>query len=166
MSAKLKVSRAGKILGDFTKEEVLEGLSKGTFLPTDYFWDPENKSVGWQELGLMPKPLVPKEPPQAGPSALGESTKGNLTNSPNKQGGYSPLYELGYVIGHMLSWLKVIWNGLSPFMGTAAVVIGILYVFEGAFSTQARSAIHQGVLAQWMTNGLLLIIIGLMLKRK
>jgi hypothetical protein len=50
MSAKLKVYRGSKILGDFTLDEVFEGLSKGIFLPTDYFWNPENESEGLQEL--------------------------------------------------------------------------------------------------------------------
>lgn len=61
---KLKVSRAAKILGDFSKEEVLDGLSKGTFLPTDYLWDHENKSAGWQKLStLSPRPASSPPPP-------------------------------------------------------------------------------------------------------
>jgi hypothetical protein len=166
MSQKLKVSRAGTILGDFSREEVLEGLSKETFLPTDYFWDPENKSAGWQELGLLPKTTAQMEPTQTGHNATANIPISTSPNPPNKQGGYSPLYELGYFIGHILSWFRVIWNGLSHFMGTAAIVIGLFYISESVFSDQVRSAIHQGVLAQWMTNGLLLILIGIILKRK
>lgn len=151
MSAKLKVSRGGKILGDFTKEEVLEGLSKGTFLPTDYFWDPENKSAGWQKLSTLSPGSASSPPPPAPP------VKPTASPAQPKPAVIQPAK-----IETQWGWFKTI----RFILGIIVFFWGALLAMIGAGGDPTGSAIRQAVLAQHVTNGLLLMILAVLIARK
>jgi len=153
MSAKLKVSKGGQILGDFTRQEIQEGLSNGTLLPDDHFWDPENKSAGWQKLSDLPKepeppktnssnhPAIPTPlpAPQAQPPAKAQDAA-----SKRAEDDAAMRFNLGVVI----------------------ILAGLFIVFLGVIGDPKDSAIRQAVLSQMITNGLLAMIFGLILARK
>jgi hypothetical protein len=153
MSTKLKVSKGGQILGDFTRQEIAEGLANGTLLPDDYYWDPENKSAGWQRLSDLPKepeqpkasssnPLAiptPPSAPQAQPPAKAQ-------DAANKKAEDDAAMRLTF--------------------GVIIILGGMFIVFLGLVGDPRDSAIRQAVLSQMITNGLLVMIFGLILARK
>jgi len=49
----MKVSRNGKIIGDYSHQEILDLLAKGELLLTDYFWG--EGMTGWLPLSQLPK---------------------------------------------------------------------------------------------------------------
>ncbi len=51
-------------------------------------------------------------------------------------------------------------------MGAIIFIIGALTLFSGLVSDATGSAIRQGVLAQHMTNGILLMILGKLISSK
>jgi hypothetical protein len=151
MSQKLKVSRAGTILGDFSREEVLEGLSKETFLPTDYFWDPENKSAGWVKMNTL-SPEAASSPPPPAPQA-----KPAVRPTQSKPAVIQPTK-----VEVQWGWLKTI----RFILGIIIFLWGTLLAVIGAGGDPAGSAIRQAVLAQHVTNGLLLMILAVLIARK
>jgi hypothetical protein len=150
---KLKVSRAGNILGDFTREEILKGIQNGTFSPEDYFWDPENKSAGWQRLSDLPKEPEPPKPSASNPPAVPpqpSSAQAGATEKPvnaaSKNAEENP-------------------SGRSS-LGVFIILVGMFIAFIGIIGDPEGSAIRQGVLSQMITNGLLVMIFGLIFARK
>lgn len=51
----IKISRDGKVLGDFDAKTVSSGLNSGKFLYTDFYW--QDGSTAWMPLSLY-TPLV------------------------------------------------------------------------------------------------------------
>jgi hypothetical protein len=150
MSSKLSVSRSGKILGDFPKEEVLAGIEKGLFLPTDHFWDPENKPAGWQKLALL---LPPAEQSKLAAQAA------TPRKSPAPAPAPSPLPPKEE---SQWSW----WKAIRVILGVIVFLIGAFVGVDALAQNPDGSAIRQAVLAQWGTNGILLMIFGLLIARK
>jgi hypothetical protein len=65
----MKVSRNGKIIGDYSHQEILDLLAKGELLLTDHFWG--EGMTDWLPLSQLPKtvnssnsnpPSLPKKP--------------------------------------------------------------------------------------------------------
>lgn len=60
MSKKVfKIARNGKIIGDFSAEQVLQGLGSGHFQTSDYYWDVERSE--WLQLSAKDWDKEPKE---------------------------------------------------------------------------------------------------------
>lgn len=146
-SPKLKVSRDGKVLGDYTLEEILEGIQKGIFGSKDYFWDPLNKSAGWQKLNLLKSAGEPSKPKPPTPPQTPAQPRQTDREKPDSKA---------------LSTAKI----LRLIFGLLLLFVGFLIFSSGFLGNPGDSAIRQGVLEMRQTNGLLILIIGLLIARK
>lgn len=78
---KIQIARNGEVLGEFTREELEENISRGMFDPTDSFW--REGMVEWKPLRdldfYLPKTKAPAVPPPPLPvvqaTDIGKHTK-------------------------------------------------------------------------------------------
>jgi hypothetical protein len=130
------ILRAGKALGLFTKEQIIQGLKNGTYRYSDHIWDPKNKEAGWRKIsdlisepstGSAATPLPPEPRP---PNILS-------TRVDNKYG-----------------------------LAALVILIGSAMFAYALTMDPNNSAIRQAVIQQMETNGLLVILIGVLIAKR
>jgi hypothetical protein len=135
---KIKVARKGLVIGEFQLWEVFEKWTAGEISMTDDYW--RDGMSTWGKLQDIKEEIITaKRPPtsQATSNPPPPLPAANRSSRPedNPSGG-------------------------SSLAGTIIFIIGALTLLSGLFSDATGSAIRQGVLAQHMTNGILLMILG------
>ncbi len=144
---KIKVARAGKELGEFSAWEVCRKWIDGELSLSDDYWRPGMTS--WGKLREIKEELLAAQKPEPtadtpAPPALPVPPKPPAGNqNKGKDDGCG-----GTVIGAVF------------------FIIGTLTLLMGFAGDATGSAIRQGVLTQQMTNGILLMILGVLLAKK
>ena len=144
---KIKIARSGKILGEFTMWEASQQWIAGGISMNDDYWRSGMASWGKlldikAEILAAKKPeLIPVEKVPATPSAPVPPLP------PSK-----PVTDDGL--------------GAGKVSGTIFFIIGIFTLISSLAGDATGSAIRQGVLAQHMTNGILLMILGVLLSKR
>lgn len=55
---KYQISRAGRVIGEFSLEDIMHGLKEGSLVDSDYYW--MDGMTDWQLLSDLPKPTTEK----------------------------------------------------------------------------------------------------------
>jgi hypothetical protein len=144
-----KVARSGKHLGDFELWELRPALEAGKLLWTDHYWT--TGMPKWEKLETIrtlvmaakkpaptPEPTTP--PPSPPPSAQPPMPAGPKEEPDSRAG--------------------------SQAVGTLVFLTGGLVLINGLTGDPDGSAIRQAVLAQHMTNGILLMILGVLIAKR
>ncbi len=144
-----KVARSGKHLGDFELWELRPSLEAGKLLWTDHYWT--TGMPKWEKLETIrtlvmaakkpaptPEPTTP--PPSPPPSAQPPMPAGPKEEPDSRAG--------------------------SQAVGTIVFMIGGLVLINGLTGNPDGSAIRQAVIAQHMTNGILLMILGVLIAKR
>lgn len=146
MSKTYKVARIGKTIGDFKAWELKEWLADERLRWTDDYW--HTGMTGWAKLETIRTPiLAAQKPAPATPPA-----SQNSSIAPGK----SSAKEDDSAFSHSMLML----------IGGIVIMIGGLVLLSGLTGNPDGSAIRQGVLAQHMTNGILLMILGVLIAKK
>ena len=147
MSKIYKVARAGKSLGDFQLWELKEALQSAKLQWSDDYW--HTGMPNWAKLESIralilasQKPTTTTPPPPLPPPASGPQAPSQP--KPELSDGQRALIAIGLIVGG----------------------IGGLVLLSGLTSDPSGSAIRQGVLAQHMTNGILLMILGVLIAKR
>jgi hypothetical protein len=140
MSTIYKVARGGKTIGDFKAWELKEWLANDRLRWTDDYW--HAGMTGWAKLETIRAPILAAQKP----------TPPTPPPMPPKQGGKDQALP-GCV--HFV---------LLP-IGVIVFLIGGLVLLSGLTGNPDGSAIRQAVLAQHMTNGILLMILGVLIAK-
>lgn len=144
---RIKVARAGKELGEFSAWEACRKWIDGELSLSDDYWRPGMTSWGKlreikEELLAAQKPEpTTTAPTQPAPPIPPKPPVGTKSKESNDGCG-------GTVIGAIF------------------FIIGTLTLLMGFVGDATGSAIRQGVLTQQMTNGILLMILGVLLAKK
>ena len=113
-----RLARDGAILGDYTFDQIQEGLAGGTLLPTDHVWAPgKGRWILLRELEALAKPARPTVPAPSPTavvtggfwSTLGRGTMAALRGAGWLVGGAFK------ALGTVMSWIFVI--GIGLFIG-------------------------------------------------
>jgi hypothetical protein len=138
------IARAGKALGVFTKEQIIQGLKNGAYQYSDHIWDPKNKEAGWRKVSDL----------------FSDSSTGNATpplppkpTSPRQDSNFGP---------DSFSRTQIIQYILSGFV----ILAGLMMLAYSSMLDADNSAIRQAVLEQMKTNGLLVILIGVLIAKR
>ena len=144
-----KVARKGQHIGEFEPWELKVALETGKLQWTDDFWT--SGMSKWEKLETIrpliitakkpaptPDPITP--PPTPPPSAQPPMPTGPKEEPDSRAG--------------------------SQAVGTIVFMIGGLVLINGLTGNPDGSAIRQAVLAQHMTNGILLMILGVLIAKR
>jgi len=144
-----KVARKGQHIGEFEPWELKVALETGKLQWTDDFWT--SGMAKWEKLETIrtliitakkpaptPDPITP--PPTPPPSAQPPMPTGPKEEPDSRAG--------------------------SQAVGTIVFMIGGLVLINGLTGNPDGSAIRQAVLAQHMTNGILLMILGVLIAKR
>ena len=135
---KIKVARKGAVIGEFQPWEICEKWAAGEINMSDDYW--REGMASWGKLQDIKEEIItakrpsPSQEVQTPPPPLPPANKPSPTED-------KP-------------------SGGSTFVGGIFFVIGALTLLSGLAGSPDGSAIRQGVLAQYMTNGILLMILG------
>jgi hypothetical protein len=141
---KIKIARSGKILGEFYPWEVCEKWAAGELSMTDDYW--RQGMASWGKLQTIKEELITAKKP-ASSTALTSPLPPLPPMSKPKPSAKNPTEE-------SFPW------------GTIVFIIGAVTVLSGLTGNPDGSAVRQGVLAQHMTNGILLMILGVLLSKR
>jgi hypothetical protein len=145
-ASKLKVARAGKLLGEFTPWEANQKWIAGEISMSDDFWLPGMSS--WGQLRDIQEVILAAKKPEAAaamPVPMFEPSAPPLPPArSSEKDGPSALMTIGIIV----------------------FIIGALTLVGGLASDATGSAIRQAVFAQHMTNGILLMILGFLMYKK
>jgi hypothetical protein len=141
------IARSGKALGAFTKEQIIQGLKKGTYQYSDHIWDPKNKEAGWRKVSDL----------------FSDSSTGNATPPlPPKPTSPRQDNESGLGDVYWESLLKIV----GPVFAALAIMVGSMMFINALTMDPDNSAIRQAVIQQMETNGLLVILIGVLIAKQ
>jgi hypothetical protein len=141
---KIKVAREGKEIGEFWPWEICERWASGHLSMTDDYW--REGMASWGKLQDIKEEIITSKRPA-------QATKTSTPPPP------SPSTNKSQQAGEKTS-------GGASLAGAIVFVIGALTLLSGLTGSPDGSAIRQGVLAQHMTNGILLMILGKLLSTK
>lgn len=141
---KIKVAREGKEIGEFWPWEVCERWAAGQLSMTDDYWREGMSS--WGKLQDIKEEIITSKRPE-------QTTKTSTPPPP------LPTINKSQQPGEKTS-------GGSSLSGGIVFIIGAITLLSGLTGSPDGSAIRQGVLAQHMTNGILLMILGKLLSAK
>ena len=144
-----KIARSGKHIGDFELWELRPALEAGKLLWTDHYWT--TGMPKWEKLETIrtlvmaakkPAPTTePTTPPPSPPPSAQPPMPAGPKEEPDSRAG-------------------------SQAVGTIVFMIGGLVLINGLTGNPDGSAIRQAVLAQHMTNGILLMILGVLIAKR
>ena len=145
-----KVARKGKHLGEFGPWELKNALEAGKLLWTDDYWT--SGMAQWAKLEtIRPQLLSAQQPAPAQPSG---------TPPPPLPPGVPPPQATPDGAD------KTNVNVGAQVVGTLVFLVGGLVTLSGLTSSPEGSAIRQGVIVQHMTNGILLMILGVLIAKR
>lgn len=170
---KVRVSRQGKEIGTFPADEVITLYAKGTLRDTDFYW--HNGMSDWAPLGqfLLADARRRKDEQEKADEAkraerlARERAKAKEDEARSAEAArISQLQERARSQGESREGDKSDDVSGWPIAGALAFIIGGFVLFNGLMGSPDGSAIRQQVLAQHMTNGILLMILGFVMARK
>ena len=141
MSTNYKVARGGKTIGDFKAWELKEWLADDRLRWTDDFW--HTGMTAWAKLETIRTVILAAQkpaPPTPPPKQLGQAD--------SKQDNDGCVH-----------------FALLP-IGVIVIFVGGIVLLSGLTGNPDGSAIRQAVLAQHMTNGILLMILGVLIVKR
>lgn len=141
MGAIYKVARAGKTTGEFDLLGLKEALEKGQLQWTDDYW--KSGMPNWAKLESIRAEILAAQR-QSPPPPLPKEPIGKVHTQKEKND---------------------LIHGLLLAMGIMSFAIGGLTLLSGLAGNPDGSAIRHGVLMQQMTNGILLMILGVLLAK-
>jgi hypothetical protein len=145
-ATKIRVARKGKDLGEFSLAELSQKWVEGAVVMSDDYWRPGMRA--WGKLqDIREEILSAGSPPSAAGAQRSETTTGSPT--PPAPAGKTPQAEAG----------------AGRAFGSIVFIIGAITLLSALTGDATGSAIRQSVLAQHMTNGILLMILGTLLTR-
>jgi hypothetical protein len=149
------IARAGKALGIFTKEQIIQGLKKGTYQYSDHIWDPKNKEAGWRKVSDL----------------FSDSSTGNATPPlPPKSSRPRQWYDGVSIHGDSILGDAYFWEFLlkraRPLFAALVMLVGSVMFAYALTMDPDNSAIRQAVIQQMQTNGLLVILIGVLIAKR
>ena len=144
--AKLRIARAGKEIGEYGLWEANQKWIAGEISMSDDYW--RSGMSRWGKLQDIKDELLAAKKPESSPTKAEPQAQTPVPPLPPAQPAPkeepSPLVAIGIIV----------------------FVIGALTLLGGLASDATGSAIRQGVFAQHMTNGILLMILGVLLAKK
>lgn len=144
-----KIARSGKHLGDFELWELKPALEAGKLLWTDHYWTTGMSK--WEKLETIRTPIITAKKPAPTPDPITPPPTPPPSAQPPMPTG--PKEEPDSRAG-------------SQAVGTIVFMIGGLVLINGLTGNPDGSAIRQAVLAQHMTNGILLMILGVLIAKR
>jgi len=146
-ATKIRVARKGKDLGEFSLAELSQKWVEGAVVMSDDYWRPGMRA--WGKLqDIREEILSAGTPPKTADTERPEATPGSPT--PPTPEAKTPEAEAG----------------AGRTFGSIVFIIGAITLLSGLMGDATGSAIRQSVLAQHMTNGILLMILGTLLTRR
>ena len=139
LSPKIKVAKQGKEIGEFSLWEVKQKLDAQEFLLSYNFWRPGMRS--WGKL---------------------EDIKNEISNAAKPQGVNNSSGSVD-VPPPPPSTLDVLITAFSLVIGLISSALGLFVLLSTLFLFKAENVIQQNVAAIHMTNGILLIILGVLI---
>lgn len=139
-STKIKVARAGKELGEYAIWEISERWAAGHLSMADDYW--RAGMTSWGKLQDIKEEIITAKKP---------AETAEVTSPPPPLPAKKNSEEA---------------NGGSSLLGTIVFAIGAITLLSALTGSPDGSAIRQGVLAQHMTNGILLMILGRLISTK
>jgi hypothetical protein len=143
---KIRIARAGKLIGEFGIWEVKQKWIASELSMSDDYW--RSGMTRWGKLqDIKEEILASAEPVQHAPRTESEFSQTTpplpppVTASDESPSGFK-------------------------FVGVIVFIIGAFTLLCGFASDATGSAIRQGVFAQHMTNGILLMILGVLLAKR
>jgi hypothetical protein len=133
----MKVSRNGKIIGDYSHQEILDLLAKGELLLTDYFWG--EGMTDWLPLSQLPKTVNSSN-----------SNPPSLPNKPMTPNKDNKNIEAGCV------------KTFCAIIGLFFFGLGFL-AFFGDLLSNPNNILQQSTVTLWQIRDLLAMILGLLL---
>jgi hypothetical protein len=150
MATIYKVARKGQHIGEFEPWELKVALETGKLEWTDDFWT--SGMAKWAKLeSIRDQILAAQKPAQASPPSTPPPALPPPSSGPQLPAG--PKEEPDSRAG-------------SQAVGTIVFMIGGLVLINGLTGNPDGSAIRQAVLAQHMTNGILLMILGVLIAKR
>lgn len=143
---KIKLARKGLVIGEYESWEVCNKWAAGEISMTDDYWR-EGMSA-WGKLQDIKEEIITAKRP------LTLQDAPDPTPPPPLPAARQPAH------------LEEKPSGGSSFVGAIIFIIGALTLLSGLVGDATGSAIRQGVLAQHMTNGILLMILGKLISAK
>ena len=145
MADKIKIARGGKELGEFSAWEICRKWMDAELSLTDDYWRPG--MTRWGKLREIKNELLAAQKPKAVTDSPAPSP------APPKPPAAIEKKEGADGCG-------------GTILGAIVIVVGALTLLTGFTGDATGSAIRQGVLMQQMTNGILLMILGVLLAKK
>jgi hypothetical protein len=143
---RIRIARKGNEIGEFSPWEINQKWIAGEISMTDDYW--RGGMAKWGKLQEIKDEILAAKKPEP--------------TSPNETPAPSP------VIPPLPPSPARPSDDSSPYFafGVIVFIIGAITLLGGLASDATGSAIRQGVFAQHMTNGILLMILGVMLAKR
>jgi hypothetical protein len=145
-----KVARKGQHIGEFEPWELKVALETGKLQWTDDFWT--SGMAKWAKLeSIRTQILAAQKPTQASPPSTPPPVLPPPSSGPQLPTGPKEVPDS---------------RAGSQVVGTLVFLAGGLVLINGLTGNPDGSAIRQTVLAQHMTNGILLMILGVLIAKR
>jgi hypothetical protein len=141
---KIKVARKGMVIGEYQSWEICEKWAAGEISLTDDYW--REGMATWGKLQDIKEDIITAKRPPTLQAASNPPPPLPLASQPTRSEDDA--------------------SGGSSLMGSILFIIGAITLLAGLTSDATGSAVRQGVLAQHMTNGILLMILGKLISRR